>query len=285
MICHICNRKINRVYKFVKNLEIIECRICQLGVINKSTNLEWLKQNNKDLYNFESYKKEEEKLRGRFKRLAKIINIYKKSGKVLDIGAGFGLISSILVNSGRFNFDLIEPFLHIKYFDKSKFKLIKSTFEKFKPEEKKYDVTIMMDVLEHFKDPLTNLKKANFLLNDGGILVIQTPNYKCLMAMICHDWAWWMIEDHKFFFSTKSLKKILNKTSFKVEYFITYEDWYDFKKNLDGNFSRIKNSLLRKSIKGIFFSVFFPVYFLFRKIIWKMGYGGLMFVVATKRKN
>ena len=69
MICHICNRKINRVYKFVKNLEIIECRICQLGVINKSTNLEWLKQNNKDLYNFESYKKEEEKLRGRFKRL------------------------------------------------------------------------------------------------------------------------------------------------------------------------------------------------------------------------
>jgi len=98
-----------------------------------------------------------------------------------------------------------------------------------------------MDVLEHFKDPVANLKKAKLLLKEDGILVIQTPNYKSLMARICKDWAWWMIEDHKFFFSPKSLKKILNKSEFETESFKTYEDWEDFKKNLDGNFMEIKS--------------------------------------------
>ena len=139
-----------------------------------------------------------------------------------------------------------------------------------------------MDVIEHLENPLVNLKKLKLLLAPGGILIIQTPNYKSLMARICKDWAWWMIEDHKFFFSPKSLQKILYKAGFKSEYFMTYEDWYDFKKNLDGNFTGIKNNPLKKLIKGLFFSLFFPFYFLFRKMIWRLGYGGLMFVIAKK---
>ena len=112
----------------------------------------------------------------------------------------------------------------------------------------------MMDVLEHFRNPLSNLKKAKSLLKKDGILVIQTPNYKSLMARICRDWAWWMVENHKFFFSPKSIKLLLEKVGIKIEYFFTYEDFKDFKKNLDGNFSNIKNDLPRKIFKAIFFT-------------------------------
>ena len=63
---------------------------------------------------------------------------------------------------------------------------------------------------------------------------------------------------------------------------MTYEGWYDFKKNLDGNFEDIINPVLRKFIKGLFFTFFFPVYFLMRKVLWRLNYGGLLIVIAKK---
>ncbi|MBI4225803.1 hypothetical protein HY612_01700 [Candidatus Roizmanbacteria bacterium] len=75
---------------------------------------------------------------------------------------------------------------------------------------------------------------------------------------------------------------MLNKTGFGIKYFITYEDFADFKKNLDGNFAELRNGLVRRFIKGLFFSIFFPVYFLARKILWELKYGGLIFIIAKK---
>jgi len=43
------------------------------------------------LYDFAGYKREEERLTKRIERLVKIILKFKKSEKVLDVGAGYGL--------------------------------------------------------------------------------------------------------------------------------------------------------------------------------------------------
>lgn len=59
-------------------------------------------------------------------------------------------------------------------------------------------------------------------------------------------------------------------------------DWDDFKKNLDGNFLFIKTSILRKLVKLIFLFFFAPVYFLLRNFIWRLDYGGAIFLVAKK---
>lgn len=42
------------------------------------------------------------------------------------------------------------------------------------------------------------------------------------------------------------------KYGYQTIYLKTYEDWDDFKKNLDGNFLFIKTSILRKLVKLIF---------------------------------
>jgi len=62
----------------------------------------------------------------------------------------------------------------------------------------------------------------------------------------------------------------------------THEEFYDFKKNLDGNFIQIKNNITRKMCKLIYFSTFVPLYFLLRQLFWRLGYGGLIFLIAQK---
>lgn len=284
MICQLCRKYEVKRLRIEKKVEIYECINCLLGFIKpKGTKFirSYKRGTKRNLYSFAEYKSREHILRKRFERLIKVIKKYKKSGKVLDIGGGYGLFASVLQSRGKFKIEILEPVQKIRFNIKLEQEPYKTTFEEFRS-KKKYDVIIMMDVLEHFKEPLKNLKKAESLLKKDGILVIQTPNYKSLMAKICRFWAWWMVEEHKFFFSPKSIRKILAKSGFEQKFLLTYEDLHDFKKNIDGNFTLFSNNILRKIVKILYYFIFFPVYLTARKLLWKFGYGGLIFIVAKK---
>lgn len=281
MKCIICKNNNYRVIKKIDGINIFECKNCGLGYVdqNETKNL-----NAKKFYNFKEYKKEETRLRMITDQLVSVIRNVKPNGKVLDVGAGFGLFSSILNQQNNYKITLLEPVNNPIYIKNIDIKTVKKNFLEFVFSTKeKFDILVLLDVLEHFENPKKALENAKRLLAKEAILVIQTPNYKSIMARICKNWSWWMTEDHKFFFSPKSINLLLNKLNYKITYFKTYEDFYDFKKNLDGNFTEIQNGLLRKLIKSIFFSFFIPFYFLFRRLIWASDHGGLMFIIASKR--
>ncbi len=278
MICHLCEKKTSEKIKTVDGIDIFECKRCYLAFVDqkKTNNL-----NSQKEYNFDRYKENGEKLRTRFKQIANKIQAYKKKGKILDVGAGYGLLSSILYEKG-YEIFIIEPNNTAYYLKGKKIRHYRTPVEEFVSKSKtKYDVILLMDVIEHLKDPLTVLKKLRFHLNKKGIVVAQTPNYKSLMAKICKNWSWWMVSDHKFFFSTKSIHVLLKKAGFAVSELETYEDLHDFKKNLDGNFTFMQNSVFRKIIKGVLFVAFLPIYVGLRKILWKYHYGGLILTMAS----
>jgi len=321
--CHLCGRKAGS-FKKINTAELFECKKCQLvTIIDKHNHKKKLKQlyNLKNYLNEAKRLKKvllkhstivchfNNKLKNRKGKTSKVL-------KILDIGGGYGLFDSLLVkrlvgenlgnnkktSSSRSNnftsknsvlekinnnikLEVIEPSQKPYFLKKIPHKLHKTSFENFlKTSRKKYDLVIMMDVLEHFKNPSENLKKTLKILTKDGQLVIQTPNYQSLMAKICKNWAWWMPEDHKYIFSVNSLKKIIKK-DYKIEHFQTYEDFYSFKKNFDGNFTEINSHVVRKLIKAVVYGLFFPLYLLLRPIIWRLGYGGLIFLVAKKRYN
>lgn len=277
--CPICQRTLKRKIKKIKKVNIFECENCQLAILEKNISL-----SSEKLYSLENYQKEVPRLKKRFHYLSAIITKYIKKGEVLDVGSGFGLFSSILAKKGDYHFLLLDKYVFPYLFkDRVDFNYKKEDYLRFlKIYKKKFDLILMLDIIEHFKDPNLVLKKTNKILRKNGYLVIQTPNYQSLMAKICQYWSWWMVEDHKLIFSPKSIRKVLNKTNFKVVYFKTYEDFYDFKKNLDGNFSQIAQHFLRKIGKLFFFFLFIPFYFTLRKLLWGLGYGGAIFLVAKK---
>lgn len=282
--CFLCHQFLKKEIKNIKKVKILECENCRIAILDKNIK----SKVGVDLYSFFNYQIEEKKLKKRFFRLAEIVLAFVSEGKLLDIGAGYGLFSTILSRLGNFRVEIIEPLVEPHYLRTNKINFInhKITYQKFleNKTDKKFDLILMIDILEHFKNPLNILKKTKKYLKNNSYLVIQTPNYQSLMAKICRQWSWWMVEDHKVIFSPKSIRGILDKVGFKVVFFKTYEDWDDFKKNLDGNFSQIKISPMRKMIKLLFFSFFIPIYFLLRQILWRLGFGGAIFLVA-KRYN
>ncbi|MBI3366788.1 class I SAM-dependent methyltransferase [Candidatus Roizmanbacteria bacterium] len=273
MICQVCSKKNIQKIKTIQGVDIFECKNCYLAFLDQRKTLKFDPQNE---YNLEKYKENEAKLRRQFEKITDKIYRYKKRGKVLDIGAGYGLLSSILLKKG-YEIEIIEPISESYYLRGKKIKHYRGTVEKFLSRNKtKYNIILLIDLIEHLKNPLVVLKKLRMFLNRDGIIVIQTPNYKSLMARICINWSWWMVSDHKFFFSPRSIRLLVQKAGFSISNLNTFEDIHDFKKNLDGNFTSIKNPFMRKMTKGFMYTCFFPLYFLFRKIIWVFAYGGLI---------
>lgn len=78
--------------------------------------------------------------------------------------------------------------------------------------QKRYDIVAMGDVLEHFIDPLTALRKASDLLEDRGILWISTPNFESAFCKLLGDKdPMWKVCEHLQFFSYQSLKVALDR--------------------------------------------------------------------------
>ena len=119
--------------------------------------------------------------------------------------------------------------------------------------ESKFDVIIMMHVIEHLKDPIQFIKRAKQLLNKDGLLIILCPNeinsiyskivnfrpiakyvysktninldfdgsipllsIKESSATQLHFYKQVMLQ-HLFYFNPKVLKKLLIQSRFKIE--------------------------------------------------------------------
>lgn len=278
MKCTLCGRKTEKIMKVVDGVSIYECENCRLGFVNQK---KIVKKNLDKLYRLNEYKKEEEMIVSRLNLIIDNIVKYISSGTVLEIGPGHGLLSSLLLKKGNFKLDVVEPYLNPHYLSGQPYKLHKIDLNRFlKTNKKKFDLIVMFDVIEHLEDPFASLQNLKDILRKDGVLVIQTPNYQSLMQSMTKKWSWWMIEDHKWFFTPRSLQKALRKNGLNYVFGRTYEDWIDFRKNLDGNFAYLKNSLIRKIVKVIFFTSFIPFYFLTRYFYWSLGRGGLILVIA-----
>lgn len=282
IICPICHQSFLRKLKKIKGIQIFECAQCSLSIIPRN-----LVSKRDACYSLKKYQKEKRRLQQRFQRLALKIYSFVRKGKILDIGSGFGLLSSILNKLGNYNFYLIDNEIEPYYFQNAKnLKFKKIDFSDFiKKNNDKYELVLMFDIIEHFKNPQAVLRKIRHILKNNSYLIIQTPNYQSLMAKICRHWSWWMIEDHKVVFSPKSIKKIFSIFGYEIICLETYEDWYDLKKNLDGNFVKIKSLFIRRVMKLFFYIPFFSIYFILRKVFWFFGWGGLIFLIAKKKYN
>lgn len=284
--CLICESNNLKLFKKVDSVSILECTSCRLGItdygrIKKVSTAQKVK-----LYDYSEYLKNEPFHKSKSTKILDILKSYIKTGKILDVGAGFGLFSKILIETKKYTLEVVEPDLPTNFLKEILVKkyIHKKTYEAFlNTYKKRFDGIVFLDVLEHFKDPQDILIKTLKILKKKSYIIIQLPNYKSIMRILSKNWSWWMIEDHSFHFSPTSIKKLLIKNGYTPIHITTYENFIDFKKNLDGNFTYIKYSVAKRTIKGLFFSFFIPLYFLFRKVAWSQNLGGLLLIVAKKK--
>lgn len=143
----------------------------------------------------------------RYELIEKFAKSLPRPGLILDIGAGKAIMGKALKDRwGSCTYDVVEPDTEIS---ESYGDWVDDIYtEIHEAPKRKYDLVVMNQVLEHVIDPVTFIEAASDLLNQNGFLYIDVPY---------HDYKFKpSVSPHLFFYSTKSLTKLLNGIGVEV---------------------------------------------------------------------
>lgn len=87
-----------------------------------------------------------------------------------------------------------------------------------------FDAVGLWDVLEHIPDTDAFLAECRRILRPGGILAVQSPNVRSVMAKLMKDdWSWLLLPQHVYHFTPSSLRRTLERRGFEVARAYTWE--------------------------------------------------------------
>lgn len=153
---------------------------------------------------------------GMWKRL-KAVERVVPGGKLLDVGAGTGIFLAEAHRSGKWELTGLEPNHDAAQYIKNHLQVpvIEERFNQAEIAPGSFDVITMWNVLEHFDHPIAELRKANSLLKEGGLLVCSIPNLNSLEARVFGPyWLGWDLPRHLYQFPLDVLEKILAELGF-----------------------------------------------------------------------
>ena len=138
------------------------------------------------------------------------------SGRYLDVGCGTGTLLTLA--SHFYQCVGIEPSPIAAAEAREKgFDVIESSFEEAPIEPQSFDVVLMGSVIEHVQSPMAFLKKVNYILKPGGVVVMKTPKFGG-PAYRRHKSGWNGFRHgyHTFLYTGETLGRYLQQTGFEV---------------------------------------------------------------------
>ncbi len=151
------------------------------------------------------------------KKILEVIKKYKISGKLLDVGAGSGILVEQAINKGYIA-EGIEP---SEWFQKKAKELNLPVHLGSLPHPEikgPYDIVTIIDVLEHIPNPVDILRETVKIVEKNGIVVAVTPDCNSLPAKIC-GWKWWNFKPgHIGYFNKKTLDLAFTLAGFRKIY-------------------------------------------------------------------
>jgi SAM-dependent methyltransferase len=142
--------------------------------------------------------------------------------RVLDIGGGTGWLSTMVrtVDSRAVTYivDLDERAKERAIASGHRFFL--GRIEDFKPDEK-FDLVLALNLIEHVARPDLVFQHIRQLLSAQGRLVIKTPNFRSLDAMLFKNQSWvgYHCPRHFVLFSKRSIDRFLDQAGLQIERF------------------------------------------------------------------
>jgi SAM-dependent methyltransferase len=144
------------------------------------------------------------------RKLLEIVQAYKAYGRLLDVGAGSGVMVEAALKAG-FQAEGLEPsaWLQSKATERG-LRVLRGSLP-CPYVSGPYDVVCMIDVIEHVTDPIGMLREVISLLDDDGIGFLVTPDVNSLAARIM-GWKWWHYRiAHLGYFNLATLDLALTK--------------------------------------------------------------------------
>ncbi len=94
--------------------------------------------------------------------------------------------------------------------------VVTGTLSDAKVPENYFDVVTLWDVVEHLTDPAAELRNVHRVLKPGGVFAIHTIDIESMFARLMGKRWPWLMEMHLYYFSPRTLGKMLEQTGFEV---------------------------------------------------------------------
>lgn len=167
----------------------------------------------------------EERITFENRRRVKIINGFKTSGSVLDIGCAKGSLLDELKTYDYKTFGIEMSSANVELCKSKGHNVHLGDLDSFYEANKgkKFDIISCLDVLEHVHKPREFLLIIKSLLKDDGLLIISTPNFSGIISKLLGERDPYIIPpEHLNFFTKKGLVTLFKQTGFRVKRLNTF---------------------------------------------------------------
>jgi len=153
-----------------------------------------------------------------WQRMVRVVQKYKQSGNLLDIGCGNGAFLKVARSAGFhvFGQDISDYFVEYNQNENQIF-VYNGELDQLNLAEETFDVITCFDVIEHHRNPKALLSEVKRLLKPGGIVIITTHDIGNVFAKF-YGSKWRMIYPigHLTYFSKKTIKRMLSRYDYKI---------------------------------------------------------------------
>ncbi len=160
--------------------------------------------------------------------LNRINAIIPEGSKILDIGAGNGILAEVLKSThSKLIIDGIEPDLYAAKIAKNSYRnFYNDTFQNVKNKINKelYDFIVLADVIEHTENPLMVIKDLFKYVQNNTKIILSIPNVafgsvriNLLNGKFDYTNLGILEKTHLRFFTLSTIKKLISNTNFKIE--------------------------------------------------------------------
>jgi len=224
--CEVCGAGAQDLLYTVNDFPIVRCRECRLVFVGRVVG----EQELIDLYDadywegpeavgYRGYATAEARKRHHFRSLlADVERLSPPPGDLVEIGSAYGFFLDEARRRG-WRVRGVEPSGHAVRHAREVLGLDvrAGTFDEQPTEPGSADVVAMWDVIEHLPHPAQTVAKAAEWLRPGGLIAISTGDVESLSARLHgRDWSLMTPPWHQFYFSRRTLSRLLRGTGFRV---------------------------------------------------------------------
>jgi dolichol-phosphate mannosyltransferase len=95
-------------------------------------------------------------------------------------------------------------------------RVVRGTVDDLPRDLRRFDVVVAWDVLEHFADPVEELRKINALLPENGTFLFSTLMIDNWFPKLMGKHWPWLMDMHLFYFTEATIKNVLSETGFEI---------------------------------------------------------------------
>ncbi len=156
--------------------------------------------------------------RRRLGELADSFEPYRRSGRILDIGCGRGLLLEAAQARGWECYGTEYSEDALRHGRERGFVMVEGDYSPAVFDPDHFDIIAMIEVIEHMPEPRLGLQAILTALRPGGLLYITTPNFDSVSRRILRQ-SWNVIEypAHLSYFTASTLRRLLTELELRSE--------------------------------------------------------------------